>query len=65
MRNFREFTFILAGMVIIGFSVGIIFGFFLADILRGNWWVYLSAPIMGIGCGLVIYGAVFNRNRGK
>ena len=30
--------------------------------LDGKYWMYIASPIMGIGCGLVIYGSLFERN---
>ena len=49
-------------MTLIGVSIGFIIGYYLNVYTSGQYWMYLAAPIMGIGCGLVIYGSLFERN---
>lgn len=60
--KFKAFTSILVGMTLIGLSIGFLIGYFIPDIVPENqktYWVYIAAPILGIGSGLVMYGALF------
>ena len=58
--NFRAFTSILVGMTIIGLAVGFILGYYIPfRLTNSQYWMYLSAPLLGIGSGLVMYGALF------
>ena len=61
--KFRAFASILIGMTLIGVSVGFIAGYYFHLDFTGKYWMYIASPIMGIGCGLVIYGSLFERNR--
>ena len=60
--KFRAFAAILIGMTLIGASVGFLTGYYFHLDFHGKYWMYLASPIMGIGCGLVIYGSLFERN---
>ena len=60
--KFKAFTSILVGMTLIGLSIGFLIGYFIPDIVPENqkaYWIYIAAPILGIGSGLVMYGALF------
>jgi hypothetical protein len=59
--NFKSFASILSGMVIIGISVGFILGYYIHGESQTYLWMYLSAPCLGLGSGLVIYGTLFGR----
>ena len=60
--NFKSFASILLGMAIIGMSAGYILGYYIHAHTGTYLWMYLSAPILGLGSGLVIYGTLFGRN---
>ena len=59
--RFKSFASILAGMSIIGFSVGFLLGYYVSGELQTSLWMYLSAPILGLGSGLVIYGTLYGK----
>ena len=60
--DFKSFASILAGMSLIGLSIGFILGYYLHGQSQTYLWMYLSAPFLGIGSGLVIYGTLYRRN---
>jgi len=60
--DFKSFASILVGMVIIGVSVGFLLGYYIHGESQTYLWMYLSAPCLGLGSGLVIYGTLFGRN---
>ena len=60
--NFKSFASILAGMVFIGVSVGFLLGYYINGESQTYLWMYLSAPCLGLGSGMVIYGTLFGRN---
>ena len=60
--RFKPFASILAGICLIGVSIGFILGFYIHDQLQTNLYMYLSAPCLGLGSGLVIYGTLYGRN---
>ena len=60
--NFKSFASILTGMFVIGISVGFLLGYYIQGELESSLWMYLAAPCLGIGSGLVIYGTLFGRN---
>jgi len=60
--DFKSFASILAGMSIIGLSMGFILGFYFHGEFQTYLWMYLSAPCLGLGSGLVIYGTLYGRN---
>ena len=60
--DFKSFASILGGMVFIGVSIGFVLGYYMYGALQTNLWMYLSAPCLGLGSGLVIYGTLFGRN---
>ena len=49
-------------MCLIGMSLGYVLGFYLRNIFDSNYWAYLGAPLVGIGSGLVMVGALFNKH---
>jgi len=59
--GFKSFASILAGMSIIGFSVGFLLGYYVSGELQASLWMYLSAPSLGLGSGLVIYGTLYGK----
>ena len=60
--GFKSFASILTGMSLIGLSLGFILGYYLHGQFQTYIWMYLSAPCLGIGSGLVIYGTLYRRN---
>ena len=57
--KFKAFTSILVGISLIGLAIGFIVGYYFHMDIDGKYWVYMSAPILGLGSGLVMYGALF------
>lgn len=62
--NFKAFASVVTGIGLIGMSVGYVLGYYLKTVLESNYWAFIGSPILGIGSGLVLYGALFH-NRGK
>jgi|TARA_B100000959_G_C14605255_1_gene469802 hypothetical protein len=60
--DFISFASILSGMFVIGISVGFLLGYYIHGESKTYLWMYLSAPCLGLGSGLVIYGTLFGRN---
>ena len=61
--KFTAFTSILVGMTLIGLAIGFLVGYYIPTVLPNEYWMYLSAPILGIGSGLVMYGALFEERK--
>lgn len=62
--NYKIFSTVLFGVFFIGVSVGYVFGFYIHKYLNYNYLFYLSAIIMGLGCFLLVYSALFiNKSR--
>ena len=61
--NFRAFTSILVGMTLIGFGIGFLIGYYIPSMTSYGYWVYLCAPILGLGSGFVMYGALFKERK--
>ena len=61
--NFRAFTSILLGMTLIGLAIGFLVGYYFPNVFPNSYWMYLSAPILGIGSGFVMYGALFEERK--
>ena len=59
--RFKSFASILVGMSLIGASVGFILGYYFHFQFQTFIWMYLSAPCLGLGSGLVIYGTLYGR----
>ena len=60
--KFKAFTSILVGMTLIGLSIGFLIGYYIPSIVPEDqkvYWIYIAAPILGVGSGLVMYGALF------
>jgi hypothetical protein len=60
--GFKAFASILGGMNIIGLSVGFLVGYYISGETQNYLWMYLSAPLLGLGSGLVIYGTLYGRD---
>ena len=60
--RFKPFASILTGMSLIGASIGFILGYYLHEQFQTYIWLYLSAPCLGLGSGLVIYGTLYGRD---
>ena len=60
--RFKPFASILLGMCLIGFSIGFILGFYIHSQFQTYFYMYLAAPLLGIGSGLIIYGSLYGRN---
>lgn len=60
--SFKVFASILTGMCLIGMSLGYVLGFYLRNVFESNYWAYLGAPLLGIGSGLVLFAALFNKH---
>ena len=61
--KFKAFTSILVGMTLIGLSIGFLIGYYIPEIVPSNqksYWIYIGAPLLGVGAGLVVYGTLFN-----
>ena len=64
--KFKAFTSILVGMTLIGLSIGFLIGYYIPSIVPEDqkvYWIYIAAPILGIGSGLVMYGALFEERK--
>ena len=59
--GFKSFASILGGMSVIGFSVGFLVGYYISSESQSYLWMYLAAPLLGTGSGLVIYGTLYGR----
>ena len=57
--KFKAFTSILVGITLIGLAIGFLVGYYFHMDIPGQYWMYISAPILGVGSGLVMYGALF------
>ena len=57
--KFKAFTSILVGMTLIGIAIGFLVGYYVNMDLSGRYWMYIASPVLGIGSGLVMYGALF------
>ena len=60
--KFKAFTSILVGMTLIGLAIGFLIGYYLPSLVSG-YWMYIAAPILGLGSGLVMYGALFEERK--
>ncbi len=56
--KFIAFASIMMGMSLVGLSVGFILGYYFQFHFETYFWAYLSAPCLGIGSGLIIYGTL-------
>ncbi len=61
--KFTAFTSILVGMTLIGLAIGFLVGFYIPIKISNSYWMYLSAPILGLGSGFVMYGALFEERK--
>ena len=50
-------------MCLIGFSVGYVFGGYIIYETKQMNWIYLAAPLLGIGSGYVIVGVLYDKNK--
>ena len=60
---FSRYKNILLGMCTIGFSVGYVFGAYIIFETQQMNWIYLAAPLLGVGSGYVIYGVLYNKKK--
>jgi len=56
--SFKSYAAIILGMVMLGFSLGIVVGVYLQFYTGTHRWAYISVPIMGIGSGFAAYGTL-------
>jgi len=61
--SYKTFATIMFGIFLVGTSVGYVFGFYVHKYLNYNYMFYISALIMGVGCFLLIYGALFIKKK--
>ena len=59
----KSFFISLIGMSIIGISIGYVLGFYIHKYFLYEYLSYLPVFIMGIGCSLMIYAALFLKER--
>ena len=60
--RFKPFASLLAGMCLIGFSIGFILGFYIYGYYQTYFYMYVAAPCLGLGSGMIIYGTLYGRN---
>ncbi|MAJ43437.1 MAG: hypothetical protein CMF96_01650 [Candidatus Marinimicrobia bacterium] len=60
--SFKVFSSILTGMCLVGMSLGYVLGYYLHNVFESNYGAYLGAPMLGIGSGLILFGALFNKH---
>ena len=60
--RFKPFASLLSGMCLIGISIGFILGFYIQGELQTYFYMYAAAPCLGLGSGLINYGALYGRN---
>ena len=56
--SFKGFATIVFGLTLLGFSLGIVLGVYLAVRTGGHSWAYLAVPLMGIGSAVAAYGTL-------
>ena len=56
--SFKGFAAIVFGLTLLGFSLGMVAGAYLAVRTGGHSWAYLSVPLMGVGSAVAAYGAL-------
>ena len=61
--KFKAFTAILVGMTLVGLAIGFLIGYYVHLDLGGRYWMYIASPILGVGSGLIMYGALFEERR--
>ena len=61
--GFTSFATIMIGMSLIGLSLGYILGYYIHREVNIDYWIYISAPTLGLGSALIIYGALFKRKK--
>jgi hypothetical protein len=55
---FKGFAAIVFGLTLLGFSLGMVLGVYLAVNAGGHSWAYLSVPLMGAGSAVAAYGTL-------
>ena len=58
-----RFILSLIGISLIGISVGYVLGFYIHKYFSYNYLLYLPVFIMGIGCFIMIYAALFLKEK--
>ena len=61
--KFRTFASILSGIWLIGFALGLVIAHYLSNQFQSDLWIYIAAPILGLGSSLIIYGTLYGRNK--
>ena len=61
--NFKPFAFVLGGMCLIGISIGYILGYYIHTYTQTSIWMYVAAPLLGLGSGFVVYGTLYGRDK--
>ncbi len=56
--SFKGFAAIVFGLTLLGFSLGMVLGAYLAIHTGGHSWAYLSVPLMGVGSAVAAYGTL-------
>ena len=59
----KSFIISLIGMSIIGISIGYVLGFYMHKYYLFDYLLYLPVFIMGIGCSIMIYAALFLKEK--
>ena len=59
----KSFFISLIGMSIIGISIGYVLGFYIHKYFLYEYLAYVPVFIMGIGCSIMIYAALFLKER--
>ena len=59
----KSFIISLIGMSIIGISIGYVLGFYMHKYYLFDYLLYLSVFIMGVGCSIMIYVALFLKEK--
>ena len=61
MDNLKTFLCVIIGMTMLGLSIGFLIGSYFQFATTNKVYAYISAPIFGLGSGLVLYGTLFGR----
>ena len=56
--TFKGFATIVFGLTLLGFSLGLVAGVYLALQTGGHSWAYLAVPLMGAGSAVAAYGTL-------
>lgn len=59
----KPFIISLIGMSIIGISIGYVLGFYVHKYFVYDYLLYLPVFILGVGCSMMIYAALFLKGK--